>query len=86
MGAMTLIIISITIIFISITVTLVRSRRAVRVDLERLKAKAIEQPAIYEELDYVHMAPKPASSPTIDTGQNTAYLSFSGLFSKSILS
>ena len=82
MGAMALIIIIITIIFISITVALVRSRRVLRVDLERLKAKTIEQPAIYEELDYVHMSSKPASFPTIDTGQNTAYLSFSGLFSK----
>ena len=36
--------------------------------LGHLKAKVIEQPAIYKELDYVHMAPKPASSPTIDTG------------------
>ena len=62
MGAMALIIIIITITFVLITVTLVRSRRALRVDLERLKAKTIEQPAIYEELDYVHMAPKPASS------------------------
>ena len=84
MGAMTAIIIIITVIFIVITVALMRSRRALLVDLERLKAKTIEQPAIYEELDYVHMmAPKPAaSSPTIDTGQNTAYLSFSELLNK----
>ena len=84
MGAMTVIIVIITIIFILITVALVKSRRVLRVHLERLKAKTIEQPAIYEELDYVHMmAPKPAAScPTIDTGQNTAYLSFLGLFNK----
>ena len=86
MGAMTVIIVIITIVFILITVALVRSRRALRVDLEHLKAKTIEQPAIYEELDYVHMmATKPAaSSPTIsiDTGQNTAYLSFSELLNK----
>ena len=87
MGAMTVIIVIIIIVFILITVALVRSRRALLVDLERLKAKTIEQPAIYEELDYVHMmAPsKPAaSSPTIsiDTRQNTAYQSFSGLFNK----
>ena len=69
---------------ILITVALVRSRRALHVNLECLKAKTIEQPAIYEELDYVHMmSPKPAaSSPTIDTGQNTDYLSFSGLLHK----
>ena len=81
MGAMSIIIVVITIIFILITLALVRSRRELRTDLKRLKAKTIEQPAIYEELDYVHMAAKPASSPTqIDTEQNTAYLSFSGLF------
>ena len=78
MGAMTLIIIVITITFILIILTLMRSRRALRVDLERLKAKTVEQSAIYEELDYVHMAPKPASS-------RTEYC-FSGLFSKAILS
>ena len=74
----------ITIFFILITMALVRSRSALCVDLERLKAKTIEQLAIYKELDYVHMmATKPAaSSPAIDTGLNTAYLSFSGLFNK----
>ena len=86
MGAMTVIIVIITTFFILITVALVRSRRALLVDLEHLKVKTIEQSAIYEELDYVHMmAPKPTvSSPTIsiDTGQNTAYLSFSGLLNK----
>ena len=84
MGAMIVIIVIITTIFILITMALVRSRRALLVDLERLKVKTIEQSAIYEELDYVHMmSPKPAaSSPTIDTGENTAYLSFSGLLNK----
>ena len=84
MGAMTVIIVIIATVFILITVALVRSRRALHVDLERLKVKTIEQSAIYEELDYVHMiATKPAaSSPTIDTGQNTAYLSFSELLNK----
>ena len=87
MGVMTMIIIVITIIFVVITTILVRSRKRLQVDLERLKVKTIEQPAIYEELEYVHMAPRPqkaASSPTntINTGQNTAYASFSGLFNK----
>jgi energy-converting hydrogenase Eha subunit H len=85
MGIMTTFIIIITVTFVVITIILVRSRKRLRVDLERLKAKTIEQPAIYEELEYVHMAmapPKPASSPTIDTGQNTAYASFSGFFNK----
>jgi hypothetical protein len=85
MGIMTLIIIIITVIFIVITTILVRSRKRLRMDLEHLKPETIEQPAIYEELEYVHMAmapPKPASSPTIDTGQNTAYASFSGFFNK----
>ena len=80
MGAMIVIIVIITIVFILITVALVR----LLVDLECLKVKTTEQSAVYEELDYVHMmSPKPtASSPTIDTGQNTAYLSFSGLLNK----
>ena len=86
MGAMTVIIVIITTVFILITVAFLRSKRALLVDLEHLKVKTIEQPAIYEELDYVHMmATKPAaSSPTIsiDTGQNTAYLSFSELLNK----
>ena len=89
MGVLTVIIIVITITFVVITVILIRSRKRLQVDLERLKAKTIEQPAIYEELEYVHMAmapqpQKPASSPTntIDTGQNTAYTSFSGFFNK----
>ena len=71
MGAMALVIIISTIIFISITVALARSRRVLRADLECLKAKTIEQPAIYEELDYMHMAPKPASSPTPLTQDRT---------------
>ena len=87
MGALAMIIIVITITFVAITAILVRSRKRLQVDLERLKAKTIEQPAIYEELEYVHMAMAPqkaASSPTntIDTGQNTAYTSFSGFFNK----
>ena len=85
-GAMIVIIVIVITVFILITMALVRSRRALHVDLECLKVKTIEQPAIYEELDYVHMmSPKPAaSSPTIsiDTRQNTAYLSVSGLLNK----
>lgn len=85
MGVMTMIIIVITVTFTVITTILVRSRKRLQVDLERLKAKTIEQPAIYEELEYVHMAmasQKAASFPTntINTGQNTAYASFSGFF------
>ena len=87
MGVMALLIIVIVTTFISVTVILIRSKRVLRVDLERLKTKTIEQPPIYEELDCVApTATKPASSPTIDIGQNTAYLSLSGLFSNAILS
>ena len=87
MGVLTMIIIVITITFVVITVILVRLQKRLQVDLERLKAKTIEQPAIYEELEYVHMAMAPqkaASSPTnsINIGQNTAYTSFSGFFNK----
>ena len=72
-GAMIVMIVIIIIIFILITVALVRSRRALLVDLEHLKVKTIEQSAIYEELDYVHMmSPKPAaSSPTIDRTEHS---------------
>ena len=86
MGVMALLIIVIVTAFISVTVILIRSKRVLRVDLERLKTKTIEQPPIYEELDCVAPTAKPASSPTIDIGQNTAYLSLSGLFSNAILS
>lgn len=50
-GAYGIILIIITIVFILITMALVRLRRALCVDLERLKDKMIEQPAICEELD-----------------------------------
>ena len=87
MGAMALLVIVIVTAFILVTVILVRSRRVLRKDLERLKTKTIEQPPIYEELDCVApTAAKPATSPTIDIGQNTAYLSLSGLFSNATLS
>ena len=64
-------IIIITATFIAVTVILMRSKRALRVDLELLKTKVNEQP-IYEEL--AHDSIK-SSSPPIDTGENTAYVS-----------
>lgn len=79
-GTVTLLLIIIIITLVFITVILMRSRRKLVVNLERLKANAVEQPAIYDELDHVHnvMALKPTSSP-IEMGQNAAYISFSGL-------
>ena len=75
-----LIIIIIALVFITVILMRLRSRWKLVVNLEHLKANAVEQPAIYDELDHVHnvMALKPTSSP-IDMGQNAAYLSFSGL-------
>ena len=70
-GAMGMAIIIITATFIAVTVILMRSKRALRVDLELLKTKVNEQP-IYEEL--AHDSIK-SSSPPIDTGENTAYVS-----------
>ena len=64
-------IILITATFITFTVIMIRSKRALRVDLEFLKTKLNEQP-IYEEL--AHDSIK-SSSPPIDTGENTAYVS-----------
>ena len=71
-GAMALAAMIITVIFVSIIIKLVSSRRVLRFDLERLKSKVTEAPAIYEELSNV--VPHPSSdSPTISTGHNAAY-------------
>ena len=75
--AMFVVIVFITSIFTAITATLIRSKQALRAELELLKvAKMKEQPIIpvYEEIAQLQDSLK-SSSPTIDTGENTAYVS-----------
>ena len=72
-GVMGVAIIIITATFITITVTLIRSKRALRVNLDLLKAKTQnEQSAIRDELP---LDSEQSSSPTIDTEENIAYVS-----------
>ena len=67
-------IIFITLMLITITTILLKSKRAHRVELDLLKAKMKEQPVIYEEIAQLQDSLK-SSSPTIDLGENTAYVS-----------
>ena len=57
---------------ILVTVALARSRKTLRDQLDVLKAKANEQPVIYEEVLQDSLK---SSSPSINTGENTAYAS-----------
>lgn len=71
-GGIAVVTISITATFIIVTVVLIRSKRVLKEEIHHLKAKANEELAIYEEI--VRDSPK-SSSPSIDTGENTAYIS-----------
>ena len=73
-GAMFIVIVSITLMLITITTTLFKSKRALRIELDLLHAKMKEQPVIYEEIAQLQDSLK-SSSPTIDVGENTAYVS-----------
>ena len=73
-GAMFIIIVSITLISITISTILLKSKRALRLELDHLQAKLKEQPVIYEEIGQLHDSIK-SSSPAIDVGENTAYVS-----------
>ena len=73
-GAMFIIIVSITLISITISTTLLKSKRALRLELDHLQAKLKEQPVIYEEIGQLQDSLK-SSSPAIDVGENTAYVS-----------
>lgn len=75
-GAMAMVVVTVIITFILITTILLKSKRALRMDHERMRAKLSEQSAIYEELDKVMPTPP---SPTIDIEQNSAYISIPAL-------
>ena len=78
-GAMFVVVVFITSLFIATIVMLIRSKRravrALRAELVLLKAKTVkEQPVIYEEVPQLQDSLK-SSSPSIDVGENTAYVS-----------
>ena len=73
-GTMFIVIIFITLMLITITTILLKSKRALRLELDLLQAKVKEQPVIYEEIVQLQDSLK-SSSPTIDVGENTAYVS-----------
>ena len=60
----------VTIKFTIILTILLKSKRALHVELDLLKAKMKEQPVIYEEIGQLQDSLK-SSSPTIDVGENT---------------
>ena len=67
-------IVIITLLFSSMATILLKSKRSLRVELNLLKAKMKEQPVIYEEIAQLQDSLK-SSSPPIDIGENTAYVS-----------
>ena len=73
-GAMLIVIIFITLLFTSMTMILLKSKQALRLELDLLQAKVKEQPVIYEEIAQLQDSLK-SSSPPIDVGENTAYVS-----------
>ena len=56
------------------TTILFKSKQALRSELNLLQAKVKEQPVIYEEITGLQDSLK-SSSPPIDVGENTAYVS-----------
>ena len=74
-GAMLIVIGFISLIFIIIAAILVRSKRALRMQLNLLRDKMKEQPVIYDEIIQL----QDSSFPTIDIGKNTAYGSAFGM-------
>ena len=56
------------------TVVLIKSKRALRVEFNLFRAKTKEPPVIYEEITQLQDSLK-SSSPPIDIGENTAYVS-----------
>ena len=72
-GAMGTVIVILTSTLIIVTVALVRSKRTLRRELDLVQAqKTLKEPAIYEEI-VLHS--RKTSTPSIDTGENTAYMS-----------
>ena len=74
LGVMFVVIIFINILFTTMTTILFKSKRALRLELDLLRAKVKEQPVIYEEITQLQDSLK-SSSPPIDVGENTAYVS-----------
>ena len=72
--AMFITIVSITLILITVSTTLLKSKQALRLELDHLQAKLKEQPVIYEEIGQLQDSLK-SSSPAVDVGENTAYVS-----------
>ena len=73
-GAMFITIVSITLLSITISTTLLKSKQALRLELDHLQARLKEQPVIYEESGQLQDSLK-SSSPAIDVRENTAYVS-----------
>ena len=73
-GAMFVVIAFIASIFTAITAVLIRSKQALCAEHELLKAKMKERTPLYEEITQLQDSLK-SSSPPIDTGENTAYVS-----------
>ena len=75
-GAVILFIVMVFIISVltATTVVLIKSKQALLEELNILKAKTKEQPVMYEEIAQLQDSLK-SSSPAIDLGENTAYVS-----------
>ena len=67
-------IVSITLISITISTILLKSKQALRLELDHLQAKLKEEPVIYEEIAQLQDSLK-SLSPATDVGENTAYVS-----------
>ena len=71
-GAMGTVIVILTSTLVIVIAALVRSKRALRMERNLLQTKTPKEPAIYEE---IVLDSRKSSSPSIDTGENTAYMS-----------
>ena len=72
-GALKLVITIMSVVFVSTLAVLLRSRSLLRAEVQHLKAKLAEPPAIYEEIIYVRAhSPSPIS---VNTELNAAYTS-----------
>ena len=72
LGTLCIMIVLITTVFMITLVVVIRSNRALRKQLNVLKGKLNQQPAIYEEIPQRRESVK-SSTPSIETGENTAY-------------
>ena len=73
-GVMFIMIVFIILLSTTTTTILLKSKQALRVQLNLLQAKMKEPQVIYEEIAQLQDSLK-SSSPTIDVGENTAYVS-----------